>query len=79
MKRLLMLSLLLCAAVFVSHAQPELKKINANTAHIVSNGRPMLLIGGEMGNSSASTAEDIERHFTHLQRLGLNTVLVPVS
>lgn len=79
MKRLLMLPLLLCAAVFVSHAQPELKRINANTAHIVSNGRPMLLIGGEMGNSSASTAEDIERHFTHLQRLGLNTVLVPVS
>lgn len=26
MKRLLMLPLLLCAAVFVSHAQPELKK-----------------------------------------------------
>ena len=32
-----------------------------------------------MGNSSASTLDDVSRHFTHLERLGLNTVLAPVS
>jgi len=39
----------------------------------------MLMIGGELGNSSASTLEDVHRHFAHLHRLGLNTVLAPLS
>lgn len=62
----------------IAFAQPKLER-KGNTAHIVANGKPMLIIGGEMGNSSASTKEDLKRHFTHLNRLGLNTVLVPVS
>ena len=39
----------------------------------------MLIIGGELGNSSASVPEDVHRHFAHLHHLGLNTVLVPLS
>lgn len=58
--------------------QPKLER-RANYAHIVANGKPMLIFGGELGNSSASTLEDIQRHFSHLNRLGLNTVLAPVS
>jgi hypothetical protein len=38
---------------------------------------PYLLLGGELGNSSASSPEDIARIFPKLQRMGLNTVLVP--
>lgn len=41
------------------------------------DGKPFLVIGGELGNSSASSIEDIERIFPKLQRMGLNTVLVP--
>lgn len=37
----------------------------------------MLLLAGELGNSSASSAGDIERIFPRLERIGLNTVLVP--
>ncbi|MCQ2198037.1 MAG: DUF5597 domain-containing protein [Bacteroidaceae bacterium] len=48
-------------------------------ARIVANGKAMLMIGGELGNSSASTPEDVKRVFTHLHRMGLNTVLAPVS
>jgi len=59
-------------------AQPKLER-KGNTAHIVANDKPMLMIGGEMGNSSASTLEDVSKHFAHLQKLGLNTVLAPVS
>lgn len=59
-------------------AQPKLERVG-NTAHIVANNKPMLMIGGEMGNSSASTLEDVGRHFSYLHRLGLNTVLAPVS
>lgn len=39
----------------------------------------MLMIGGELGNSSASTLQDVQRIFPHLKSLGLNTVLAPVS
>jgi len=59
-------------------AQPKLVR-NGNTAHIVANDRPMLMIGGELGNSSASTLEDVKHHFSHLRQLGLNTVLAPVT
>lgn len=41
------------------------------------NGSPMIILGGELGNSSASCDEDIERIFPKLRRMNLNTVLVP--
>lgn len=75
-KLISILILILCAGMSV--AQPRIEK-SGTCAHIVSNGKPMLMIGGEMGNSSASTIEDVRRHFRHLSNLRLNTVLVPVS
>ena len=41
------------------------------------DGQSFLILGGELGNSSATCAADIERIFPKLQRMGLNTVLVP--
>lgn len=75
-KKILLLMLLITSAVLL--AQPRLER-KGNTAHIVANGKPMLMIGGEMGNSSASTLEDVRKYFSHLHKLGLNTVLAPVS
>ena len=59
--------------------QPRLELRSNSTARIVANGKPMLMIGGELGNSSASTPEDVKRTFAHLSKIGLNTVLSPVS
>ena len=75
------ISLLLCLLVLGVQAQrqPRLEYRGNSTARIVVNDRPMLMIGGELGNSSASTPEDVKRTFSHLHKLGLNTVLVPVS
>lgn len=78
MKRILFIFSALTLFIFKAYSQPTLQT-NGTTAHIIANGKPMLIIGGEMGNSSASSAADIKKHFDHLQRLGLNTVLVPVS
>lgn len=58
---------------------PHLEHRGNSTARIVANGKPMLMIGGELGNSSASTPEDVKRTFSHLHQMGLNTVLAPVS
>lgn len=55
---------------------PYLQKQGSATQLIV-NGKPFLIMGGELGNSSASSIEDVERIFPKLQRMGLNTVLVP--
>lgn len=41
------------------------------------DGKPFVILGGELGNSSASCPEDIERIFPKLQSMNLNTVLVP--
>ena len=60
-------------------AQPQLEHRDNSTARIIANGKPMLMIGGELGNSSASTPEDVKRTFAHLHKMGLNTVLTPVS
>lgn len=44
---------------------------------LLVNGKPFMVIGGELGNSSAASVRDIEQIFPKLQRMGLNTVLVP--
>ena len=77
----LLISLLLCILTMGAQAQlqPRLEHRDNSTARIVVNDRPMLMIGGELGNSSASTPEDVKRTFSHLHKMGLNTVLVPVS
>ena len=63
----------------LASAQTRLEYQGANTARIIANGKPMLMIGGELGNSSASTPQDVKRTFAHLSQLGLNTVLAPIS
>ena len=73
--------LLLCLLTTGAQAQqkPHLEHRGNSSARIVANGKPMLMIGGELGNSSASTPEDVRRTFSHLHKMGLNTVLVPIS
>jgi len=55
---------------------PHLKKQGTATQLVVDR-KPFLILGGELGNSSASSFQDIERDFPKLQEMGLNTVLVP--
>lgn len=79
MKNLLISLLCILAMGAQAQRQPRLEHRDNSTARIVVNDRPMLMIGGELGNSSASTPEDVKRTFSHLHKMGLNTVLVPVS
>ena len=76
LKRLFFLLLsMVCLGV---DAQPKLEH-HGDWARLVVNNHPMLMIGGELGNSSASTLADVQRIFPHLKALGLNTVLAPVT
>ena len=68
----------LSAAVSAQKTLPHLQKKGTATQLIV-NQKPFLVLGGELGNSSASSFQDIERDFPKLQKMELNTVLVPAS
>ena len=78
MKRLIITSIASILAM-LAFAQPQLEHRDNSTARIIANGKPMLMIGGELGNSSASTPDDVNRTFEDLFQLGVNTVLAPVS
>ncbi len=45
---------------------------------LLVNGTPFLILGGELGNSSASSMDYVRPHLQYLQQMHLNTILVPV-
>jgi beta-galactosidase GanA len=60
-----------------TYAQNSSIRKQGEATQLIVNNQPFLVLGGELGNSSAACNEDIERIFPKLQRMGLNTVLVP--
>ncbi len=76
MKKSLFLLTFLCFSLALC-AQPCHLERHGSATQFVVDGQPFLVLGGELGNSSATCAADIERIFPQLQRMGLNTVLVP--
>jgi len=48
------------------------------TRQLVVDGKPFLILGGELGNSSASNAAYLKDHWSRLKAMNLNTVLAPV-
>ena len=78
--RLIYISLL-CLFLFdgtTVFAQNATTRTQGKTTQLVVDGKPFIILGGELGNSSASCNEDIERIFPKLKRMGLNTVLTPM-
>ena len=76
MKRILMLVLSLAMAAG-AYAQSSSLRNYGDAVQLEVDGKPFLVLGGELGNSSAACSSDIETNLARLQRMGLNTVLVP--
>jgi hypothetical protein len=55
---------------------PHLAKQGTATQLLV-DGKPFLMLGGELGNSTAADLAGLDTVFAHLRRMGLNTVLTP--
>lgn len=67
--------LLACASrAGVPHLQPQ-----GSSVQLIVHDAPMLILGGELGNSSASSAQYMAPHWPLLRQMHLNTVLAPVS
>jgi len=80
-----MCAIFFLAAVFAASSDgsvsdnsiPHLRKQGSATQLIV-DGKPYLILGGELGNSSASNLKYMEPIWPRLVKLNLNTVLAPV-
>jgi len=68
----------LLSALAAPAAAPHLEK-QGTAMRLIVQGKPMLVLGGELGNSSASSATYMAPHWSRLKQMHLNTVLVPVS
>jgi beta-galactosidase GanA len=76
-RALTILAALLFAAPIAAET-PHLEKRGSATQLIV-DGEPFLSLGGELGNSSASSREYMRAVWPKLAAMHLNTVLAPVS
>ncbi|MBT1688979.1 GH35 family beta-galactosidase [Dawidia soli] len=69
--------ILACATTIRAQPLPSLQRQGA-AGHLVVNGKPFLVLGGELGNSSASSADYMRPLWKKLQAMHCNTVLAPV-
>lgn len=76
MKRTALLLIAIFFTICMSGQKSGLRE-HGDAVQLTVDGRPFLVLGGELGNSSAACPQDIEANFAKLKRMGLNTVLVP--
>jgi Domain of unknown function (DUF5597)/Beta-galactosidase len=65
-------------AALTAQNLPTIRTQNGESQLIV-HGNPFLILGGEIGNSSAGTAAQADTILAKLARMHLNTVLMPVA
>jgi hypothetical protein len=82
LQRLLVIPLI-CAFVFPpAYGQSESSgrvRIDKASGQLMVQGKPFLILGGELGNSSASTSAEADAILPEMVRLHVNTVLMPVA
>jgi beta-galactosidase GanA len=54
-------------------------RIDNVSGQLLVQGKPFLILGGELGNSSAGTSAQADTILPEMARLHLNTVLMPVA
>ncbi|MGH8187700.1 MAG: beta-galactosidase, partial [Steroidobacteraceae bacterium] len=72
---------LLAVCTAASQAPDSIPHLRAkgSTRQLIVGGAPYLILGGELGNSTASDLEYLKQFWPLLDTLNLNTVLAPVS
>src|SRR5262245_28249193 len=82
MKRLPIVGMILYCMLYSTAQQlpahiPHLTK-NGNCTQLIVDNKPFLILGGELGNSSASSNEYMRPIWGKLEPMNLNTVFAPV-
>lgn len=68
-----------CAIALVANAQSAAVRVDAASKQLLADGKPFVIFGGELGNSSAGTAAQADEILPRMAKLHLNTVLMPVA
>ena len=66
-------------AVAVQAGEVPHIKFENGTGQLIVDGKPFLILGGELGNSSAATAEEADRIVPKAAAMHVNTILMPVA
>jgi hypothetical protein len=81
-----LLSLLLTLSLIFISACTDIKEVPAprlekqgNITQLIVDGKPFLVFGGELGNSSSSSREYMKEYWPVLKASGMNTVLAAVE
>ena len=67
------------SALMAQAADPPAVSKSANGGKLLVHGRPYLILGGEIGNSSAGTMAQADSILPRLAQMHFNTVLMPVA
>ncbi len=71
--------LILTSAGRIQASDLPLVRTENGAGQLVVHGRPFLIRGGELGNSSAGTSARADAILPEMARMHLNTVLIPVA
>ena len=76
----IIIGIILCCFCTNLQAQSNIPRLvrNGNTTQLLVNDKPFLVLGGELGNSSASSSEYMRPIWPKLKQMNLNTVIAPV-
>ncbi|MDR2806312.1 MAG: DUF5597 domain-containing protein [Dysgonamonadaceae bacterium] len=75
----LILSIFLSISVLSAKEIPRLEQNHQGVMQLIADGKPFIMLAGEVMNSSASTLESMAPQWEKLKKLNLNTLLLPVS
>jgi hypothetical protein len=72
--------LVVCQAPTIAQQKKSLPHLSSNNGvtQLYVEGKPFLILGGELGNSSASDMNYLRPYWQNLRNMHLNTVLAPV-
>ena len=73
-----LLALLLALLAAPAAAQTPHLEQRGEARQLIVDGEPFLILGGELGNSSASSRDYMRERWAKLEAMNLNTVLAPV-
>jgi hypothetical protein len=65
--------------VMTGQTVPPRVTLENGTSRLTVHGKPFLIRGGELGNSSAGTAAEADDILPRMKKMHLNTVLMPVA
>lgn len=78
-RRIFLCGCLFLSTVALKAAELPHIKMEKGSGQLIVNGQPFLILGGELGNSSAGTAAEADLIIPKLAAMRVNTILTPVA